>query len=344
MALASLLKRSILTLAAPLALHAQLLHAQSLTRPNAHPREAHPGTTANAVAIRAPAPPVLDGKDDDAIWRTAPEITAFQQFSPSSGSAASFSTSVKVAFDDRFLYVLVRMYDPHPDSIRAFLSRRDVATPSDRVKIMIDSYHDRRTGYELAVNPKGVKSDFYTFNDSQEDPSWDGVWDVATSIDAQGWVAEFRVPFSQMRFPRGASHVFGFGVVRDIARLNERDSWPQIRRDRTGIASQFGELTGIEGLGAPRHLEIMPYAVTKNVTTTTPALVYGHQQQLTGGADIKYGVTSNFTLDATVNPDFGQVESDPAVLNLSAFETYYQEKRPFFIEGAGISASICSAT
>ena len=124
--------------------------------------------------------------------------------------------------------------------------------------------------------------------------------------------------------------------MRDIARLNERDSWPLIRRDRTGIASQFGELTGIEGLGTPRHLEVMPYAVTKNVTTTTPALVYGHQQQLTGGADIKYGVTSNFTLDATVNPDFGQVESDPAVLNLSAFETFYQEKRPFFIEGTGI--------
>jgi hypothetical protein len=335
-ALASSLNRLVLALAATLALHAQLLRAQSLAPALTAPREARPGTTMNAVAIRAAAPPVLDGKDDDPIWRTAPEITAFQQFSPSSGGAATFRTSAKVAFDDRFLYVLVRMYDPHPDSIRAFLSRRDVTTPSDRVKIMIDSYHDRRSGYELAVNPKGVKSDFYTFNDSQEDPSWDGVWDVATSIDAQGWTAEYRVPFSQMRFPRGATHVFGFSVVRDIARLNERDSWPLIHRDRTGIASQFGELTGIEGLGTPRHLEIMPYAVTKNVTTTTPALVYGHQQQLTGGADVKYGVTSNFTLDATVNPDFGQVESDPAVLNLSAFETYYQEKRPFFIEGAGI--------
>lgn len=120
------------------------------------------------------------------------------------------------------------------------------------------------------------------------------------------------------------------------ARLNERDSWPLIRRDRMGIASQFGELTGIEGLGAPRHLEVMPYAVTRNITTTTPALVYGRQQQLTGGVDLKYGVTSNFTVDATVNPDFGQIEADPAVLNLSAFETFYQEKRPFVIEGAGI--------
>ncbi len=312
------------------------LHAQSLAHEPPAPRDVRGGTVMSAVAVRAAAPPTIDGKDDDAIWRTAPEITAFQQFSPTSGGAASFRTSVKVAYDDRYLYVLVRMYDPHPDSIRAFLSRRDVATPSDRVKIMIDSYHDRRTGYELAVNPKGVKSDFYTFNDSEEDPSWDGVWDVSTSIDAQGWIAEYRVPFSQMRFPRGTSHVFGLGIVRDIARLNERDSWPLIRRDRTGIASQFGELTGIEGLGTPRHLEVMPYAVTRNITTTTPALAYGRQQQITGGADLKYGVTSNLTLDATVNPDFGQVEADPAVLNLSAFETFYREKRPFFIEGAGI--------
>jgi hypothetical protein len=331
LALVSSLNRSLFALLLPLALRAQTLASAEIAS-----RSATPHAATSAVAVRAAAPPTLDGKDDDAIWRTAPEMTSFQQFSPANGGPASFRTSVKVAFDDRYLYVLVRMFDPHPDSIRAFLSRRDVATPSDRVKIMIDSYHDRRTGYELAVNPKGVKSDFYTYNDSEEDPSWDGVWDVGTAIDSLGWVAEFRVPFSQMRFPRGTSHVFGLGVVRDIARLNERDSWPLIRRDRFGIASQFGELDGIEGLGTPRHLEIMPYVVTKNVTTTTPSLVYGHQQQITGGADLKYGVTSNLTLDATVNPDFGQVEADPAVLNLSAFETFYREKRPFFIEGTGI--------
>jgi hypothetical protein len=322
---------SILASLAPIA-----LATQSLTPAGVPARAGFAPAVRGAVAVRAASPPTLDGKDDDAIWRSAPAITEFQQFAPSSGAAPSFRTAVKVAYDDRYLYLFVRCFDPHPDSIRAYLSRRDISTPSDRVKIMIDSYHDRRTGYELAVNPKGVKSDFYTFNDSEEDPSWDGVWDVATAIDAQGWTAEYRVPFRQMRFPRGRDHVFGLGIVRDIARLNERDSWPLIRRDRTGIASQFGELTGIEGLATPRHLEVMPYALTKNVTTTTPALVYGRAQQITGGADIKYGVTSNFTLDATANPDFGQVEADPAVLNLSAFETFYQEKRPFFIEGTGI--------
>ncbi len=290
----------------------------------------------HAVAIRAAAPPVLDGRDDDPVWRGAPAIDDFQQFSPTSGAAPSFRTVAKIVYDDRYLYVLVRCYDPHPDSIAAYLSRRDVRTQSDRVKVMIDSYHDRRSGYELAVNPKGVKSDFYTFNDSEEDPSWDGVWDVATSIDSEGWTAEYRVPFSQMRFPRSKDHVFGLGIVRDIARTNERDSWPLIRRDKSGIASQFGELSGIEGLGSPRHLEVMPYVVAKNVTTTTTSAEYGRKQQMTGGADLKYGVTSNLTLDATVNPDFGQVEADPAVLNLSAFETFYQEKRPFFIEGSGI--------
>jgi hypothetical protein len=315
----------------PLALPAQSLAPRD--PPSGAPRRP---VAARAVAIRAAAPPVLDGKEDDAIWRTAPVIDGFQQFAPANGGAPSFHTVARIAYDDRYLYVLVRCYDPHPDSISAFLSRRDVRTQSDRVKIMIDSYHDRRSGYELAVNPKGVKSDFYTFNDSEEDPSWDGVWDVATSIDAEGWVAEYRVPFSQMRFPRGRDHVFGLGIVRDIARINERDSWPLIHRDRAGIASQFGELTGIAGLGTPRHLEVMPYLVTKNITTTTPELAYGHAQKVTAGADVKYGVTSNLTLDATVNPDFGQVEADPAVLNLSAFETFYQEKRPFFIEGAGI--------
>ena len=251
MTLAPTLRRSLLIpLLAPLA-----LHAQSFAPTGVLVRGPHTGAVVNAVAARAArTAPILDGRDDDPIWRSAPAITAFQQFSPSSGAAASFRTSVKVSYDDRYLYVLVRMYDPHPEHPAPFSrSRRDVITPSDRVKIMIDSYHDRRTGYELAVNPKGVKSDFYTFNDSEEDPSWDGVWDVATAIDSLGWVAEYRVPFSQMRFPRGTTHVFGLGVVRDIARLNERDSWPLIGRDRAGIASQLAELLGIEGLGSRRH-------------------------------------------------------------------------------------------
>ena len=245
---------------------------------------------------------------------------------------------MKVAYDDRYLYVLVRMYDPHPDSIRAFLSRRDVSTPSDRVKIMIDSYHDRRTGYELAVNPKGVKSDFYTFNDSEGGSVVGrrvGCRDRPSTRSAGSPSIAF--PSARCAFRAARATCSGFGVVRDIARLNERDSWPLIRRDRAGIASQLGELDGHRGArhAAPSRGDAVRGDEERH-DHDHPSLVYGRQQQLTGGADLKYGVTSNLTLDATVNPDFGQVEADPAVLNLSAFETFYPEKRPFFIEGTGI--------
>ena len=292
-------------------------------------------TATHAVATRAAIPPVIDGSDADPVWAQAQIISDFHQWQPTEGGPATFRTEAKVAYDDRFLYVFVRMYDPHPDSIIGLLSRRDQKTQSDWVKVLIDSYHDKRTGYEFVVNPRGVKRDLYTFNDLEEDESWDGVWDVATRIDSAGWTAEFRIPFDQLRFARQDSLTFGLAISRDVARLNESDSWPIYRLSKTGISSQFGDLSGINGLGAPRHLEIVPYAVAKNITYPENG-AYGRQQQFEVGGDLKYGVTSNLTLDATVNPDFGQVESDPAVLNLSNFETFLPERRPFFVEGTGI--------
>ncbi|MDE3053802.1 MAG: carbohydrate binding family 9 domain-containing protein, partial [Gemmatimonadota bacterium] len=215
------------------------------------------------------------------------------------------------------------------------LSRRDVKTASDQIKIMIDSYHDLRTGYEFAVNPAGVKRDYYTYNDADEDESWDGVWDVATRIDSLGWTAEFRIPLSQLRYPSEAENTFGIMIDRDVARFSERYSWPLYSRTRPGIASQFAQVPGFKGLAAPHRLEISPYTVAR--TSNAPAGA-GYQQRTLGtvGADIKYGLTSNLTLDGTVNPDFGQVEADPSVLNLSAFETFFPEKRPFFIEGQNL--------
>jgi Domain of unknown function (DUF5916)/Carbohydrate family 9 binding domain-like len=288
-----------------------------------------------AAAVRATQAPTIDGRDDDPAWRTAQAIGAFRQFDPVEDGAPKFRTEAKVAYDERNLYVFVRMYDPHPDSIVSLLSRRDVKTPSDQVKVMIDSYHDRRTGYELAVNPAGVKRDYYTFNDSEEDASWDAVWDVATRIDSLGWTAEYRIPLSQLRYADAPEHTFGFSVVRDIARFNERDSWPVYRRSRAGISSQLGEVTGLVGLASPRRLEAAPYVVTKNVTDPA-SLAFARRQELSAGADVKYGLTSNLTVDAAINPDFGQVEADPAELNLSGFETLFREKRPFFLEGTGI--------
>ncbi|MFL5488111.1 MAG: DUF5916 domain-containing protein [Gemmatimonadaceae bacterium] len=292
-------------------------------------------TATAAMASRATTAPVLDGKTDDPAWQTAQVIDQFLEYDPKKGVETRFKTEVRVTYDDRNLYVLARMYDPAPDSIVSLLSRRDVRTASEQLKLMIDSYHDRRTGYEFCVNPAGVKRDFYVYNDNNEDQTWDGVWDVATRIDSLGWVAEFRIPFSQLRFNNKDEHTFGFMVVRDVARTSARISWPLYDRDKQGYFSQLGDLGGIRGLSAPRRLELTPYVVTKNETRPSGSS-FDHPQALSAGADVKYGISSNLTLDATINPDFGQVESDPAVLNLSAFESFFEERRPFFLEGAGI--------
>ena len=287
-----------------------------------------------AVAQRATTPPVIDGKDDDAVWRIAPVIKDFRQFQPTEDGDPSFPTEAKVAYDDHNFYVFVRAFDTHPDSIKKLLARRDVRICCDQIKIMIDSYHDRRTGFEFAVNPGGVKRDYAMYgDDQQEDDAWDGVWEVATQVDSLGWTAEFRIPLSQLRYAHAPSNTFGFAIWRDIDRHNgERVGWPLYRVSRRGFVSQLGDVVGLDGLPAPRRLELAPYAVTKNV----PEAGFQHNQKFDGGADIKYGITSNITVDATVNPDFGQVEADPSVVNLTSFETFYQERRPFFVEGTGI--------
>ena len=294
-----------------------------------------PPTARAATASRASTPPTLDGRDDDALWRTAPAITQFRQFDPVEDGEPRFRTEARVGYDERFLYVFVRAFDTAPDSIMGLLSRRDARTESDYIHLMVDSYHDRRTGYRFTVNPVGVKRDVSMSNDNSEDLSWDGVWDVATAIDSLGWTAEYRIPFSQLRFPKADSHTFGFAVWRDVARHNERISWPLYRRSATGLVSQFGEVSGFEDVASPRRLELRPYTVATN-STRPNGTSFERQQDFAFGADLKYGVTSNLTLDATVNPDFGQVEADPASLNLTAFEQFFEERRPFFLEGAGI--------
>jgi len=299
------------------------------------PAEARFPTT-TATATRASQPPEIDGRDDDAVWHAAPAVSDFLQFEPKIDSAPSLKTEFRAAYDDRNLYVFVRMFDPHPDSIMHALTRRDVRGASDQIKLLVDSYYDRRTGYEFAVNPDGVKRDYSMANDGNEDESWNGVWDVATRVDSLGWTAEFRIPLSQLRYARSPTNIFGFGVWRDIERYKERTAWPRYLPTRNGLVSQLGQLTGLRGLTTAQRLEVAPYVVTKNVQQTLADARYGRDQQVTGGADLKLGITPNVTLDATINPDFGQVEADPAVVNLTAFETFYAEKRPFFVEGTGL--------
>ncbi len=262
-------------------------------------------------------------------------MTQFQQFDPGEDQPTAFRTEVRAAYDDRYLYVLVRAFDPHPDSIVSLLSRRDVKTSSDQLKIVIDAYHDRRTGVEMAINPAGVKRDYAIYSDNVEDITWDGVWDASARIDSLGWIAEFRVPFSQLRFNVADTHAFGFAVWRDIARRNQRDAWPRYRMSKRTFMSQLGTLYGVEGIGTARRLELLPYAVAKSTPVITGD-AHGTHGSLTAGLDLKAGLSPNITVDATINPDFGQVEADPAVLNLSAFEIQFAEQRPFFQEGAGL--------
>ena len=292
-------------------------------------------TATSAEAVLAVRPPVIDGRGNDAIWQRTPPITDFKEWSPTEGKPARFPTEAYIAYDRANLYVLVRCFDPHPDSIIRQIGRKDDFPPSDRVVLLIDSYHDRRTGFEFGVTAAGGRYDAAIYNDGNEDAAWDGVWDVATRIDSLGWTAEFRIPLSQLRYGAQRDHTFGFAIDRDIYRYNERVSWPMFSQSKAGLVSQFGTVSGFDDLEAPRRLEAAPYAVTKNVQRIAHNAL-GRAQDVSLGADLKYRVASNLTLDATINPDFGQVEADPGVLNLTAYETFFPEKRPFFVAGRGL--------
>ena len=314
-----------------------ILAAQTAT--NAQSYTPARSTAAPAVpsiaAVRTDQPVELDGRDEEAVWRSAPAVSEFRESRPSENAEPKQRTEFRVAYDPDNLYVFVRAFDTHPDSIIRLLSRRDDQTASDQIIVMVDSYRDRRTGFEFVVNPAGVKADYAIYNDGEEDSAWDAVWDVATQVDSLGWTAEYRIPFSQLRFAPAGSVTFGILVWRTLQRHTAQLTWPLYRPSRTGFVSQFGELTGLTGLASPRRAEVAPYILTQNEPLLAAGGVERHQKVAVGG-DLKYAVASNLTLTATVNPDFGQVEADPGVLNLSAFETFFSERRPFFVAGAGL--------
>jgi hypothetical protein len=289
--------------------------------------------TLRARAVRATAPILVDGREDDAVWGKVQPTRGFRQYYPQEDGTPTVETQFKVAYDDQNLYVFVRAFDPHPDSIMHAVTRRDTNSPSDVIGITIDGFHDRRTGYEFAVNPDGVKKDCAVYADTLFDWFWDGVWDAAARVDSLGWSAEFRIPFSQIRYADVASHTFGLAVWRTSYRFNESSIWPLWRGSRGGLMHQLGELTGVDDIAAPHSLAIVPYTLTSNASRRTIA-GYDRAQRSTFGSDLKYVIAPNMTLNATINPDFGQVEADPSVLNLTTAETFYPEQRPFFREGS----------
>jgi hypothetical protein len=292
-----------------------------------------------ATSIPAATAVRVDGDLNEAIWQTAPAITGFRQRDPREDAPPTYETEARVAYDSTALYIAVQAFDPEPKRIVGIRTRRDEGSPSDWVSVLVDSFHDRRSAFEFAVNPAGVKQDSYWFNDTNNDQGWDAVWDVAVSRGERGWRAEFRIPFSQLRYRPSETSTFGLAIVRKIGRLNETSTWPLLAKSANGYVSSFGELTGLRLDRSPKRLEIVPYVLGDVKTQPAEAgnpLTKATDPNGSVGVDLKYALRPGLTLTGTVNPDFGQVEADPAVVNLSAFETFFSERRPFFVEGSGI--------
>lgn len=282
---------------------------------------------------------LLDGVMDEPAWGRSAVATGFVQYEPDEGEPASERTEARVLYGAEALYVFMRAWDSRPDSIVGQVTRRDQKSYSDALGVVVDSYFDRRTAFHFSVNPAGVQSDVYRYDDTEEDAGWDAVWEVETARDPEGWSAEFRIPYSQLRFRDAPAQTWGINFVRELARREESSMWAPTSQDDGAIVSRFGELQGLRDLEPPRRLEIQPYTVGRLERAPgdpadpfyAPSRTFG-----TVGADVKYGLTSDLTLDLTLNPDFGQVEADPAQVNLSAFETFLPERRPFFLEGSSI--------
>ena len=281
----------------------------------------------------------VDGVMDEAAWRTAAVATRFTQFEPDEGLPATQSTEARVLYGASALFVFMRANDTSPGEIASQVTRRDQQSYSDLLAVVIDSYFDRRTAFQFVVNPAGVKQDVYRFDDTNEDAGWDAVWDVATARDDGGWSAEFRIPYSQLRFRDREEQTWGINFLRHLARRAELSVWAPTTRADGGIVSQFGELRGLRNLDPPRRLEVLPYSLAslrRAPGDEANPFYRRNDVAASAGADVKYGLTSDITIDLTINPDFGQVEADPAQVNLTAFETFLPERRPFFLEGAGI--------
>jgi hypothetical protein len=283
----------------------------------------------------------IDGRLDDAAWKTAPAITDFTQKEPNEGAPATERMEVKFVYDNGAVYVGARMYTRNAAAIQAPLGRRDSAgSQAEHFFVSLDTYHDRRTAYTFGVSASGVRIDRYHPRDDEEsaDAGFDPVWEAKTSIDDEGWTAELWIPFAQLRFSAQDDQIWGLNIGRFTPTLDEDDYWVLVPRTERAWASRFGLLQGIRGVRPSRRIELLPVIVGSSTLNANrdPRNPFDDGRNLLGrvGADFKMGLGPNLTLDATFNPDFGQVESDPAEVNLSAFATRFPERRPFFTEGA----------
>ena len=298
--------------------------------------------TVGAVRVAGRAPTV-DGRLDDAVWQTAPVATDFVQSRPRPGAPATFRTEARVAFDDAAVYVAVRCFDPHPDSIVAPFPRRDDETRSDWVFVEIDTRRDRRTALSFGVNPRGAQVDGVFTNDRDYDAAWNAVWSAVARTDSAGWTAEYRIPLSQLGIAGTPGAPLGFNVYRYVPRLGESSNWSPRLPTHTGVVSHFNELRGLTVPPSGRSLEVTPYVAAREARAPAAAgdlssAMLPRGATTLAGVDARLRVTPGLVAAATVRPDFGQVEADPSVVNLTTFETFFPEQRPFFVERADVFA------
>jgi hypothetical protein len=293
--------------------------------------------TARSHAVQRTGEIQIDGILDEPAWTEAPKQSGFVQRFPTDASVPSTDTRFAVLYDDDAVYVGVWADDPHPELIRSLLTRRDIESQVDAVMVAFDSYHDRRTAYAFEVSAAGVQRDKLLFDDSKEDDTWDAVWTSDAVVTSTGWTAEYRIPLNQLRFVD--TQEWGLQVVRQIGRTGEQDAWSPWPRSSHQVVSRFGTLDSIRTSRDHTRLELLPYVVSGLDRTPVEAgdplgSQYGWRRN--AGLDVKYGLGPSFTLSATLNPDFGQVEADPSKINLSSNELFFAERRPIFVEGSDL--------
>lgn len=283
--------------------------------------------------------PVIDGQLDDQAWKDIQWGNNFTQLEPYEGKEPSQQTAFKVLYDDSYVYIAVNSYDSNVNEIEKRMSRRD-DLEGDFVAIGIDSYNDERTSFTFFATAAGVKGDILISEDGDnEDETWDPIWYLKTSSTQEGWVAEMKIPLTQLRFSAADEQIWGFQIMRQLFRKEESSTWQPMKLDDPGLVSRYGKIKGIKGIKPQKQADIVPYVTSKvdrYEKEEENFFADGSDFGYNAGVDAKIGITNNLTLDLTVNPDFGQVEADPSEVNLSAFETYFREKRPFFIEGRNI--------
>lgn len=283
---------------------------------------------------------VFDGVLDDDAWNTVEWGGDFTQYLPDNGGRPFYPTQFKILYDDKFLYLGYRAFDPSPDSIVQRMSRRD-EFPGDWVEVNIDSYHDKRTAFSFTFSVSGVRGDELVSNNGNGnwDTNWNPIWSGKAQIDSLGWTAEVKIPFSQLRYASGEDQVWGIQLMRRIFRQEERSTWQHIPLNAGGWVSEFGELHGLKNLPPQRQVEIAPYVVAQTERfekTEDNPFADGSDNRLSAGVDGKVAVTSDLILDFTVNPDFGQVEADPGAVRLDGYQNFFEERRPFFMESRNL--------